>query len=284
MTGRDIWHSDGSLDGVVPLTHEAWTAAARAATDAGMTVSAWLSQLIKYAGSMEELRRHDSNLGAFTKTANPPFALAPGAGLTADISVPFDAVQSSRAGTESADDEQAIEACLRAYAETGKFPPVTVRRVRLAGGNSAPLEVFAGEQRWRAARRAKLSNLPVRIQDCSEADALVLFLREARKHRNLPPMAEARCYLRLMRGFDIAAATVAQAVDQPLEHVVEMLSLLSLPRAVQKMVEDGVLTRLHAQALIAADDPEAIAWEIAGRGLDIYQTELLVRNAAKRNR
>lgn len=284
MTGRNTWQPNGSLDGVVPLTHEAWTAAARAATGAGMTVGAWLSQLIKYAGSMEEMRRRGSDLGTLATISSQPAALAPGAGLTAEISVPIDAVRPSRPGNESADDEQAIEACLRAYAETGKFPPVAVRRVRPGSGDSAALEVVADEQRWRAARRSELTTLPVRIQDCSEADALVLFLREARKHRNLPPMTEARCYLRLMRGFDLPAVTVAQAVDQPLEHVVEMLALLSLPRAVQKMVEDGTLTRLHAQALIAADDPEAIAWEIAGRRLDIYQTEQLVRTAAKRNR
>ncbi len=281
MSNQDALDFEDSHEGVVQLSQEARNAAARAAEAAGMSVSEWLSQLIKYAGSMAEQKRQNDPDG--TDESEGDTSGGGGAERTLPVTVSMTSIRPGAANAQTEEDDQAIQTCLTAYRETGKFPPITVRRVEAVMGDEATLEVVAGEQRWHAARKAQLRQVPVVIQNCSNMDALIYSVREAKRHYKLPPVTEARCYARLLRSHEMTPGKIASAVAEPVDHVVETLNLLSLPRPVQKLIDDGVLSRLHARALLKADDPEAIAWEIAGRGLDIYQTEQMVRSAKARS-
>lgn len=286
MSERDVLGTDDSHEDIVQLSREAQEAAAYAAQAAGMPVSDWLSQLIKYAGNMEEQRRQH----AATDASGDPRDGATGwiadrnakAARARPVMLPLAAIRANPLNAAVVEDEQEIQTYLGAYRESGSFPPITVRRIERRMGEAASLEIVAGEQRWRAAVRVGLREVPAIIQDCSDAEALLFSVREAKRHHRLTPLVEARCYLRLMKSCDLSASDIAATVGESTNHVVEMLNLLALPHAVQKMVEDGVLSQMHARALLQADDPEAIAWEVAGRGLDIYQTEQMVRTAKVR--
>ncbi len=286
MSDRDVLDTDDSHEDIVQLSAEAQEAAARAAQAAGMPVSDWLSQLIKYAGNMEEQRRDHAEADDTAGPGNGTTAWVTDRNARAarakPVMVPVAAIRPNALKAAALEDEQEIQTYLGAYQETGKFPPITVRRIERRMGEIASLEIVAGEQRWRAVLRARLRDAPVFIQDCSDADALIFSVREAKRHYRLAPLVEARCYVRLMKSCDLSASEIAAAVGESNDHVVDMLNLLALPRAVQKMVEDGVLSQLHARALLQADDPETIAWEVAGRGLDIFQTEQMVRTANAR--
>lgn len=260
---------DRDRDGnVVPLSAPARRAAIEAAETAGMPVNTWLSQLIKYAGRMQEQHRAVDTTSAGQAGDEP-------------VMLPVSALRPGRAGAEGRPDHQEIDTILRAYTQTGDFPPIVARRAAppAAEAGGAGFEIIGGEQRWRAALKAKLAEVPVLIQDCSDREALIFSVREAVRRRRLNALTEARCYRRLIDDFGLTAGEIADAIGEPVAHVADTIDLLTLPRAVRKMIEDGVLSRPHARALLLAEDPEPLAWEVAGHGLDIYRTEQMVRNA-----
>ena len=190
---------------------------------------------------------------------------------------------------EARPDEREIQAALNLLSESGSLQAIIARPInnrRTDNEESGDTneggelyEIVFGETRWRAALRSRLDEVPVFVRDMSDEDALIYSVRESLAHRSLSPLAEAACYQRLKDDFNQTSDDVADAVGKSPEHVAHVLSYLDLPPAVRKMMEEGTLSAIHARALLYADDPEAVAWEVTRRGLDIFQTEQLVRNA-----
>ena len=61
-------------------------------------------------------------------------------------------------------------------------------------------------------------------------------------------------------------------------HVANMMRLLSLPNAVKTLLETGKLSAGHGRALLGADDPAALARDVVKKGLNVRQTEKLVKS------
>lgn len=243
----------------VPLSLEAQQAALAAAEAAGMPLSAWLSQLIKYVGSMEQ-RENQQSAGAQETSIGEPKAMM----------LPIGALRPSTLNPESRPDERTIRMYMQTLEETGTLPPIVVRRGAIPGNT---YEIVAGEQQWYAARRAQLLRVPALVWSFSDKESLVIWLREALGRNALGPLAEARCYRRLLDEFEITELALAEALDQPLAHVEEVLRFLELPAPVRRMIEDGKLTMADARALLDAEDPEALAWEVVERDLGILRGE-----------
>src|SRR5262249_51548333 len=91
-------------------------------------------------------------------------------------------------------------------------------------------------------------------------------------------------YRRLMRDFGRSQAAIAETVGKSRSHVANTLRLLGLPEIVQRRLAEGALTAGHARALLAADDPAALAAEIIRRGLNVRVTERLVQRRAMARR
>lgn len=320
--------SDGSF---VPLSAEAHRAAADAADQAGLPLSVWLSQIIKYAGYLEIGRtdtgsgrsrsarspaagqeaaaagdadrrgpEHDARPETGTKLQDrtepvdeagasatprevipvpPPRPAAP-AQAGAPVVVPLGTLRPGALGPAAGPSEQEIEACLAAHRQAGGFPPIVVRRIE--DRDEPAYEIVTGEECWRAAQRAQVEEVPVEIRIFSDRDAFVFSVRDAMRRRRMPVLDEAAAYRRMIGEFGLSEVEVADAVGETRAHVVNTISLLDLPRAVQKMIGDGVLSKAHARALLEAHDPEAIAAEVAGHDYDIFQTEQLIRIARRR--
>lgn len=243
----------------VPLSLEAQQAALAAADAAGMPLSAWLSQLIKYVGSMEQ-RENPQSAGAQETSIGEPKAMM----------LPIGALRPSTLNPESRPDERTIRMYMQTLEETGTLPPIVVRRVSNPGNT---YEIVAGEQQWYAARRAQLLRVPALVWSFSDKESLVIWLREALGRDALGPLGQARCYRRLLDEYGISELALAEALDQPVAHVEQLLRLLELPAPVRRMIEDGKLTMEDARTLLDADDPEALAWEVVERDLGILRGE-----------
>ena len=61
-------------------------------------------------------------------------------------------------------------------------------------------------------------------------------------------------------------------------HVANMMRLLSLPNEVKTLLETGKLSAGHGRALLGADDPAALARDVIKKGLNVRQTEKLVKS------
>ncbi len=171
--------------------------------------------------------------------------------------------------------ESELAALAASIAAKGVLQPLLVRP------SGEQLEIVAGERRWRAAQRAGLHQVPVVVRELGDGEALELALVENLQRADLSPLEEAEALRRLVAEFGYRQETLADALGRSRSHVANTLRLLGLPESVRAMLEDGSLSAGHARALLGAADPQRLALEIVARGLNVRQTEALVRRAAR---
>jgi len=158
--------------------------------------------------------------------------------------------------------------------ERGVLQPILVRPNPTRPNH---YEIVAGERRWRAAQAAQLHEVPVIIRELSDEGLLEIALVENIQRADLNPLEEASGYLRLIDEFDHTQESLAKVVGKSRSHVANALRLLTLPETVQRLVDQGQLSAGHARALIGADDPTGLAAKIVKSGLNVRQTEALVK-------
>jgi ParB family chromosome partitioning protein len=115
------------------------------------------------------------------------------------------------------------------------------------------------------------------IREFSDQQALEAAIVENVQREDLSAIEEAEGYRRLMDEFHHTQEVLAKVVGKSRSHIANTLRLLGLPEAVKDMVLHGKLSAGHARALIGAEAPEVLAKKVIGRGLNVRQTEQLVR-------
>ncbi len=138
-------------------------------------------------------------------------------------------------------------------------------------------QIIAGERRWRAAQAAGLHDVPALVRDFGDSDAMAAALVENLQRQDLNAIEEAEGYRRLLDEFGMTQEALGEAVGKSRSHVANTLRLLNLPANVQAELRRGALSAGHARALLADPDPERAARVVIARGLNVRQTEALVR-------
>jgi len=158
--------------------------------------------------------------------------------------------------------------------QRGIIQPIIVRP---KPGTTDQYQIIAGERRWRAAQRAKLHTVPVRIKSFDDAQALEIAIVENVQRADLNAIEEALGYRQLMDEFSYTQEKLAQFIGKSRPHIANMLRLLSLPEAVQVMLADGRLSAGHGRAILASDNMSGLAHEIVKRGLSVREAEALAK-------
>lgn len=165
-----------------------------------------------------------------------------------------------------------LENSIREY---GVLQPLLVRPMSDGG-----YIIVAGERRWRAARRAGLSEVPVIIKSLSDEEAAAIALIENLQREDLDPIEQARGIKRLMDEFGFTQNETGEKLSMSRPAIANALRLLSLPEEVQKRVSDGTLTAGHARTLLGITDKNLIQEAekaVVEGGLSVRQTEQLVK-------
>ena len=161
----------------------------------------------------------------------------------------------------------------------GIIQPLTVRR--LATGY---YQIVAGERRWRAAKAAGLTQVPVVIIEADDRKVMELGLIENLQREDLNPAEEARGYQTLMEEYGLTQEQVAQQMGKSRPAITNTLRLLALPPEVMGLLEEGVLSAGHARAILgaptAALQREAAKKVVDGQ-LSVRQTEALIKALQK---
>lgn len=173
-------------------------------------------------------------------------------------------------------DEAEIESLAASVRQQGIIQPLLVRPI---ADEVADYEIIAGERRWRAAQRAGVHEVPVIIRDLDDDNALEIALVENLQRQDLGPIEEATAFRRLIDEFGHTQEEIAESLGKSRSHVANTLRLLSLPQAVRDLLEAGDISAGHARALLGAPEPEALAAAVAKKGLNVRQTEAMVRRA-----
>lgn len=188
--------------------------------------------------------------------------------------LPISQVESCSTQPRKNFEETALSDLADSIREHGIIQPLTVRRLQ-----SGYYQIIAGERRWRAARLAGLSEVPVIVIEADDRKAAELAMIENLQREDLNPMEEAAGFQALMQNYHMTQEEAANRVGKSRSAVANCLRLLSLSPAVSKLVEEGRLSSGHGRALLALDravQEKAAALIIAG-DLSVRQTEQLVK-------
>lgn len=158
--------------------------------------------------------------------------------------------------------------------KNGIMQPILVRASAVESGK---YEIIAGERRFRAAKLAKLTTVPVIIREVEDQQALEMALIENIQRQDLNALEEAAGYARLMEEFSYTQEQLASTVGKSRSHIANLLRLLSLPDSIKKLIDSGLITGGHARTLLSAENAEAIAERIWKEGLSVRETEALVK-------
>ena len=176
-------------------------------------------------------------------------------------------------------DEQALSELADSIARHGLLQPIAVRAA--AGG---AYKIIAGERRWRAARLAGLSEVPVVIKDVTDAEAMELALIENLQREDLDPVEEAMGYRQLMERCELTQEQTAQKIGKSRSAIANSLRLLNLPDDVLAFLKEGKLSTGHAKVLLGLPDAALqtkAAEAVVGQNLNVRQTEALCKKTGK---
>ena len=190
-------------------------------------------------------------------------------------SLPISKIEPSEHQPRESFDGEKLEALADSIRSHGIIQPITVRR--LEGDH---YQIIAGERRWRAARMAGLKELPARIVDADDREAMVLALVENLQREDLNPVEQAKGMRRLLEEYGCTQEGAAELVGCSRPALTNALRLLALPEPVLAMLEDSRLSAGHGRALLALGDDKRIqgaAEAVLRDQLSVRQTEALVR-------
>lgn len=157
----------------------------------------------------------------------------------------------------------------------GVIQPIAVKK-----GNNGFYTIIAGERRWRAARMAHLSEIPVVVKNVDELAVTELALIENLQREDLNPIEEAQGYRRLLDDFDLTQEEISEKIGKSRSAIANAMRLLNLSPSVLKLVEQLEISSGHARALLALEDnalQEKIAYEIIEKDLSVRQVEKYVK-------
>jgi len=141
-------------------------------------------------------------------------------------------------------------------------------------------QLIAGERRWRAARLARLSAVPVVVKDVAPREMLELALVENLQRADLNPLEEAMAYRQLTEEFELTQDQVARRVGKSRAAISNTMRLLKAARAVQEALLEGDISEGHARALLGLEQieaQEAALKTVIKKRMNVRETEELVR-------
>ena len=174
-------------------------------------------------------------------------------------------------------DETALNELIASIKSIGILQPPVVRKV-----SEGRYELVMGERRFRAAKAAGLTSIPVIIRQTPDNELLREALIENIHRSNLNPLEEGAAYSQLLSDFGCTHDELAIKLGRSRPLISNTIRLLNLPEAVQRRVAAGVLSAGHARALLGLTDGteiEKLAARIVAEGLSVRATEEIIATA-----
>ena len=175
-------------------------------------------------------------------------------------------------------DEDALMELADSIKQYGVLQPLIVQK------KEEYYEIIAGERRWRAAKLAKLKEVPVIIKDYTPQEIMEISLIENIQREDLNPIEEASAYQRLIDEFHLKHEEIAERVAKSRSAITNSMRLLKLDKRVQMMLVEGEISGGHARTLLALEDQElqfTAAERIIEHKLSVRETEKLVKDLLK---
>ncbi|WP_203333353.1 ParB/RepB/Spo0J family partition protein [Planococcus beigongshangi] len=204
-------------------------------------------------------------------------ALFPGENLTKNETVhqiSISAIKANPYQPRKIFDEAALTELAESIKEHGILQPVVVRK---AGKN---FELVVGERRFRAAKLAKLKEIPGITKELTDQQMMELAILENLQREDLTPIEEAEAYQKLMEALNLTQEQLAFRLGKSRPHIANHVRLLALPKDVRQLISDKKLSMGHGRTLLGLRSKKLIpetAERVVKEGLNVRQLENLVQ-------
>ncbi|MBE7035993.1 MAG: ParB/RepB/Spo0J family partition protein [Ruminococcaceae bacterium] len=184
-------------------------------------------------------------------------------------------IEPNKAQPRSDFDEEKLHALADSIAEYGVLQPIVVKL-----NSNGFYTIIAGERRWRAARIAKLKEMPAIVKNFDEQGEKEVALIENLQRENLNAIEEAMGIQDLMDLYGLTQEDVAKKIGKSRSAVANSVRLLHLPEGVKKYLKEGTLSMGHARALLSLENEkvaEEVARKIIQEDFSVRQTESYIK-------
>ena len=177
--------------------------------------------------------------------------------MTATLSmVPVAKIHPSADNPRSDFDDERMAELIESVKRHGIITPLT-----LSHDGDGRYAIIAGERRYRAAKAAKLREVPAQVREV-EGEALTLAVVENVIRADLNPVEEARAYGRLVEEHG-DAASVARLVGKSERLIADRLDLLRLPEAARELLAARRVPLACGPALVRIAEREPLLADLA---------------------
>lgn len=195
------------------------------------------------------------------------------------VTLPIDEIEPNRDQPRKTFDKTALAELADSIRAHGVLQPLLVRPS--ADGS---YRLVAGERRYRAARMAGLTEVPVTVREMTDEEESVFALIENLQREDLNAIEEAEGLKQLIESYGLTQEQAASRVGKSRTAVTNALRLLNLPQTVSDLVKNGKISMGHARALLSVEDETEltrIADLIVQSGISVRETERLCKQAGK---
>ena len=176
-------------------------------------------------------------------------------------------------------EENSLEELKNSIKQYGVIQPIVVRK------KEEKYEIIAGERRWRAAKAAKLEEIPCIIKDVNDKQAMKLALIENIQRENLNPIEEAHAFKELMKDYKLTQEELADEIGKSRSYIANIIRLLNLDEEIVDYIAEGKITSGHGRALLGIKNKEErlkIADSIVNNKINVRETEKMVKDVNKK--
>ena len=183
---------------------------------------------------------------------------------------------------------EALSSLADSISTHGILQPIVVRKPEGAADDGDAVSrilgnkyrIVAGERRWRAAKMAGLTEVPVIIKEMTDHEAAAIMLVENLQREDLNSVEQARGLKRLLEEFELTQEETAQIVGISRPALTNSLRLLALPEKTLSLLEKGEISAGHARALLSIGNAVEIdnaAQTVVSKCLSVRETERLAK-------
>lgn len=170
--------------------------------------------------------------------------------------------------------KEALEELAESIKEHGVLQPVVVRK------QGKGYELVVGERRFRAAKMALQKEIPAIIREFDQQQMMELAILENLQREDLTALEEAEAYQNLMENLKFTQEQLAQRLGKSRPYIANQVRLLSLPKDVQQLIAEQIITPGHGRTLLSLKRNKLIsqvAAKVVQQGLNVRQLEALVQ-------
>ncbi|MCL2098442.1 MAG: ParB/RepB/Spo0J family partition protein [Bacteroidales bacterium] len=220
-----------------------------------------------------------SDAGTVTPTRNEPIVPLQETAKQEEgvIEIKLSNIEINRSQPRTHFDENTLTELSESIKVFGLIQPVTVRETK-----PGRYQIISGERRYRAAKKAGLTTIPVYVRKADDKEILEMALVENIQREDLDAIEVAISFQRLIDECSLTQESLSERVGKKRATVANYLRLLRLPAKVQLLIRERKLSMGHARAIVGLDDEklqQKIAQKTIDEELSVRQVEALIKNS-----